>query len=536
MILKEGSRPASEKAVTKIFYVLLILHLIPLFFGKYFLTQDGPSHLYNAFVFKDLVLNHHSFYAQYFDINKVPNPNWLVTVFYALVMMILPAFMAEKLFLVCYVLLLPFSFRFLIRQINPQSGFVTLLIFPLVYNITLFLGFFNFCFSIILYFYTVGYWLKHQGVFSFRKQFVFLMLVTLTYFSHPVSFVVLCLTIGTLMLSALYQDTKNEDKPIVFFFKRLAGLIIGLLPSTFFFLLFFRGSGSEISFTQRYLKGYIIDQLQNYGLNYFGKIDLVLCTAFIAILALFFIYNLFARIRYKRLYRLDVLYLFFALFSIMTFFSPEEIAGGSVILIRLILYSNIIAILCISVYSYSEKLKWVSAYFFFGFAVFWLGFKAWHFEKIHEQLTDLMGIEDHISEGKTLLPFVVQKSNADGSPLDTTRDIDINVFLHASMYICLEKRLVCLSDYEASQSYFPLKWKPGKDPSMFFPESGEILTDSSLQAYFSKTGTLPDYILVWDETGWLGEGEGLMEELEKHYVLDSKASEFTWLYMRIAKI
>jgi len=228
---KKGLHPLNEKTVNRLFYTLLVLHLIPLFFGKYFLTQDGPSHLYNAFILKDMILNHHSIYAQYFDINKVPNPNWLVSVFYALAMMVLPAFLAEKIFLVLYVLLLPLSFRFLIRQINPGSGFMALLIFPLVYNITFFLGFFNFCFSLIFYFYAVGYWLKYQGVFNLKRQITFLVLVTVTYFSHPVSFVILCMTIGIFILSQLYQEIKNKLQPRILFFKRISSLFIALLPS-----------------------------------------------------------------------------------------------------------------------------------------------------------------------------------------------------------------------------------------------------------------------------------------------------------------
>jgi len=527
----EDFHPVHKKTANRLFYSLLFLHLIPLFFGKYFLTQDGPSHLYNAFVFRDLILNHHSFYSAWFDINKVPNPNWLVTAFYALAMMVLPAFLAEKIFLVLYVLLLPLSFRFLIRQINPNSSFIALLIFPLIYNITLYLGFFNFCFSIIFYFYAVGYWLKYQGFFNLKKQIAFLLLVTLTYFSHPVSFVILCMTIGTLILSMLYQEIKRNQQPGRHLLKRITGFFIALLPSFFFFLTFFRESGSEISFTQRSVKGYIIDQLQNYGLNYPGNADLRICTAFAAILILFFSYNLVIRIRNKRFYRFDILYLFFVLFSIMTYFSPEEIAGGSVILIRLILFSNIISIVCISAYSYPEKLKKVSLCVFFGFAVFWLVFKVFHFEKIQERLTTFMSIENRIQEGKTILPFIVHQGNPDGSPLDTIRDIDIIVFLHAANYLSLDHHLVCLSDYEASQSYFPLKWKAGKDPSTFFPEYGEMLTDSEFSTYASKSGAWPDYVLIWDESGRFGERKMLIGELEKHYVLD-KETRYAWLYRK----
>jgi len=528
---KEGFHPLNEKTVKRLFYTLLFLHLIPLFFGKYFLTQDGPSHLYNAFILKDMILSHHSLYTQYFEINKVPNPNWLITVFYALTMMVLPAFLAEKIFLVLYVLLLPLSFRFLIRQINLNNSFIALLIFPLVYNITLYLGFFNFCFSIIFYFYAVGYWLKYQGILSLKRQIGFILLVTITYFSHPVSFVILCMTVGIFILSAFYQEMKNKQGPAKHFLKRISGLLIALLPSMLFFLAFFKESGSEISFTKRYVKIYIVDQLQNYGLNYLGKDDLWLCTVFAAILAFFFIYNIVIRIKNRRLYRFDILYLFFVLFSIMTFFSPEEIAGGSVILIRLILYSNIIAIICISAYSYPEKLKKISAYVFFGFALFWLVFRGYHFEKIQEQFTTFRSIEKYIPEGKTLLPFIVQKSNPDGSPVDTTWDIDINVYQHAANYISLGKKLVCLEDYEAEQSYFPLRWKPAVNPSGYFPENGEMLKDSLIASYVDRVHAWPDYILIWDGSGHLSDRKSLIAEMEKHYVLDKMEGD-AWLYRK----
>jgi len=537
-MLKSGHSIASDhKIVNRLFYTLLFLHLIPLFFGKYFLTQDGPSHLYNAFIFKDLLSNPHSIFANYFDINKVPNPNWLVTVFYSFLMLFFPPFAAEKIFLVLYVLFLPLSFRFLIRQINPNSPFITLLIFPLVYNITLYLGFFNFCFSIIIYFYATGYWLKYQGLFNIKRFLVFLILVTFIYFSHPVSFVILCMTIGVFIVSELISDIRGAKKALLSASKRISVFALCLIPSLIFFAMFFRGIGAGMVFTRRYVKVYIVDQLQNYGLYFMGKTDLRICTVFAAILVFFFIYNLVTRIKNKRFYRLDILYLFFALFSILTFFSPEEIAGGSVILIRLILYSNIIAIICISAYSYPKNLKKYSTYLFFAFAMFWLGFRSYYFLNVQSELHEFMSIENNIPEGKTLLPFIIQKSNPDGSPVDTKRDIDINIFQHAANYISLEKKLICLANYEAEQSYFPIKWKAEKSPSGYFQENGEMLKDSSISSYKAKVKAWPDYILIWDESGHVAERKALIKEMVKNYVLDQiQSNNKVALYRKTSKI
>jgi len=130
-------------------------------------------------------------------------------------------------------------------------------------------------------------------------------------------------------------------------------------------------------------------------------------------------------------------------------------------------------------------------------------------------------LENIYRKEKTLLPFVVQKSNSDGSPLDTIRDIDINVFLHASNYISLERKLVSFENYEASQSYFPTHWKQGINPGSYFPEYGENLKDSSFLAFANKTGNWPDYILLCKLPEYESNDNSIMAELNKNYVLTS---------------
>jgi len=44
-------------------FALLVAQAALPWTAKHFVTQDGPSHLYNALVVKDLVLDSHSAYA-----------------------------------------------------------------------------------------------------------------------------------------------------------------------------------------------------------------------------------------------------------------------------------------------------------------------------------------------------------------------------------------------------------------------------------------------------------------------------------------
>ncbi len=48
---------------------------IPWIVGHY-ITQDGPSHLYNALVFKDLILHPHGFYSPVYRLQPRLVTNW----------------------------------------------------------------------------------------------------------------------------------------------------------------------------------------------------------------------------------------------------------------------------------------------------------------------------------------------------------------------------------------------------------------------------------------------------------------------------
>src|SRR6185437_6922067 len=319
-----SERSSRDKIVSILFYVLLILHLIPLFFGKYFPTQDGPSHLKNARMLHDMLLHPGSVFHQYFNINPVPNPNWIVHVVYVIFLTFLHPFLAEKLFLALYVAFLPLSFRYLVRQINPNNSFISLLIFPLIYNITFYFGFLNFCVSIIFYIYALGYWLKYKGIFSAKKQIVFLLLISVLFFSHPISFVMAGMSIGFVLIAYLLQEIKKHEFAWRQFFMRLRGLFIGFLPSLVFFVHFLKNSNGDTDFPDRSPWPYIRDQLYDASLVYMGKRDTYLFLVFSLILILFMGYNFYQRIKHKKIFSLDVLFILFASFAILMFFSPDD--------------------------------------------------------------------------------------------------------------------------------------------------------------------------------------------------------------------
>ena len=59
-----------------IFFIFLIIHLLPLFSVDILLTLDGPSHLYNAKLFNEL-LTGNDLVSELYQINTELVPNYL---------------------------------------------------------------------------------------------------------------------------------------------------------------------------------------------------------------------------------------------------------------------------------------------------------------------------------------------------------------------------------------------------------------------------------------------------------------------------
>ncbi len=93
------------------FWVVVLFTLLPVLTTKYFITLDGPSHLYNANLIKELLLGKNQLIKDLFQFNPIPVPNWSGHFIMAFFCWLFPAFIAEKLLLVIYLVFTPLFFR-----------------------------------------------------------------------------------------------------------------------------------------------------------------------------------------------------------------------------------------------------------------------------------------------------------------------------------------------------------------------------------------------------------------------------------------
>jgi hypothetical protein len=187
---------------------LILIHLIPIWAFKYFPSQDGPAHMNNATIIREY--HDRPIFREYYSLNKDLVPNWVGHLVLTGLMSLMPALVAEKMLLSGYVILLPLSVCYVLHTIHPDGTFLTVLIFPFVYNLLLHMGFYNFSYSLVMFFFVVGYWLKHYEGFTRRDMLMLTILSLVLYFCHIVSLVDAYMAIGLLTMWLMGCDLAHQ--------------------------------------------------------------------------------------------------------------------------------------------------------------------------------------------------------------------------------------------------------------------------------------------------------------------------------------
>src|SRR3569832_1056948 len=126
------------------FYVILILYLIPVFLLDYFVTRDGPAHLYNSNLINHILFKHGGVSSFFFEFTPYVNANWTGHILLCILNLFLPAMLCEKIIFCIYIILLALGFRRFILTINPNNAAASWLIFPFIYTFPLNSGLYSF--------------------------------------------------------------------------------------------------------------------------------------------------------------------------------------------------------------------------------------------------------------------------------------------------------------------------------------------------------------------------------------------------------
>jgi len=277
------------KAESLLFYLLLIINLLPLFLYKCFFTMDGPAHLYTANIIKELISGNAGMEGMYHLHLLIPNATGDLIL--AVFRFFMPSWMAEKLFVVLLLTLLPLAFRTLVYSLRKKPTLLTLLIFPFTWHFLFMIGLYNYSLGIIIALFALSYYLRNRQQMQIKKWVWFTLLVLLLAFTHAFVLAVFCLVFFILFLWELWYQSKNKEAlPLRFFFSQIWPWALVFLPALLLFSLAFihpagvEGTNKHLSieehlrwlFITRPLLIYSFEKEALYGIILFGALIILI--------------------------------------------------------------------------------------------------------------------------------------------------------------------------------------------------------------------------------------------------------------------
>ena len=525
-----------------LFLLVTIINLLPVLSVHYFVTLDGPAHLYNANLINTLLSNKSELVSQYFAFNSNLVPNWTGHLLLMAFNAVLPGVAAEKLFLCILLAGIPLAFRTFIKTISPDNYLLSYLIFPFTYSFFLYLGFYNFLTGVLFMFITLTYWLHSCDQMSIKRFVILSLLITATWFSHIYAFGIMLLMIAIQTVFRTFMDGMNGSfkDAITAAFKRSAWL---LGASAIGLILFFKYMSANAPVSGNYLT---TEELTGYLKNLRPLIS----------------YN-----SAEERYTVKFLYLLFALGAIAFYIRinglkrpvGSSIAGKVMSFIKVNLHSSdawllafaAMLVLYFKLPDSDGQAGYVSmrtAFLFFLFFIAWLA--AQPFPKwlavigISVSLWCSYKLLDYRSEVCKELSDMVSELDAINSDVkDNTVVLTLNrhpnwIYGHVSNYLGVDRPLVMLENYEAPLSYFPLVWNRPALPKTLLGDQAPA--ESCLKAKWESNDSNPvrviDYVLVTGDLDVLTDSCSMevKAKLAQHYEVTSSTPNFR-LYERAGK-
>ncbi|MCE5272795.1 hypothetical protein LLH00_16065 [bacterium] len=477
-----------------IFAILLALHVISVWGVRFFPSQDGPAHLYNASVIVQYHRPEAIILRDYFVLHCGPQSNRGGHLLLAALLTFLPPLAAEKVLLGLYTLLFGLGFRFALESIRRGSGYLAIMSLPFVFSFPLHQGFYNFCLGLAVFFFAFGWWCRCRGELTLWGALVFSGLCLAVYVFHQVPLVMLYIAVGVTSLwfsGLLLKDADNGGRSLWRRIKACAAWSVrplaALGPSVVLLALYLGGhTGGEVEY-RTFLRN-VRDMLCLGSLVSYSSWEGVLSSA----MAVLFFWLVAGKLRRRGFDSWRCLLGVAVIFTLVYFLVPDCLAGASCVSARLNLFPFLILILWLGSGDRTviERRLTVCAA-----SCIALGFLLLHqmkYRQLNSTLEELVSCHACLKPGSTLLPLIYSRRPGPGEV-----SLRVMALKQASGYIAsLVPDVVDLKDYEAAVDYFPVMFRPRVDPNIHLGclETRVPLVD--IPAFNRNTPGRVDYILV----------------------------------------
>lgn len=501
------------------FVAMIILALAMVIGPNYYITGDGASHTYNAKVLFDYVLNRNrTFYDTYLSINRNIDPNWMSHLVLGVLQEFVSPRLADKGFQVLYIVVFATGFRYLVRSIDENNGFLSVLFFPFVFTLPFQQGFYNYGIALGLMSWTLGYFIRFRHeIDDPRHQIITALLLLITTFSHgmPGVYTMILMSVITLLEAKVFRLPIKLEKIT----RTGARLLMMLFPATVLIVLFLakRGTGTEPHHWSMAKKFMLF--LQGWTFQSTRSIEVYPATAIGILLFGFFIYLAITPLRVNQHHtrRLSMVFLGAALFTLYSYITcPHSIGGAGSIDIRLCFLPWLFLLFFFACKQWSNTAQnvFISLSILLASVFFYL--RIGYVMKADRIAQAIVKAGHYIPNQQVVLNLHMddwQRLHARDSLFHKD-----NSFIHCSDFIGAErnKAMILLNNYEAEINYFPVNWAPGMNPraSISGMIPGNYPPTGNMLLYEQQSGKKIDYVLLQNDRDWGSADDALRQQLD----------------------
>jgi hypothetical protein len=480
--------------------VLLVIHLSPIWAFKFFPTQDGLSHVYNAKVLKDYHKHENYKIRDVYRLNLTLFPNWTSHALMAVLMYLFPPIVCEKTIISLCVAGLPLSLFYFLHAVDKRKTPLGLLGFVFTYHYLLQMGFYNFALSMPLFFFTLGYWWKHRTEMNQGRLGRLYALLLMTFFSHFQSYAQLVLSLSFFAgFSFVYaaatatwgqKTTPNETetrfselRTFVGHLKPLSAFIGWMLPA--YFILFSYSQASTHGARRNHRD---FGELWEYFLElksivFFRDDHILIGRAILVLLAVVFVLTLWSRIRQILSFRTssarttqrlwtkiitekEQFLLWAGALTVLYFKSPWSLSsGGGWINDRVHIYIFLVLLPFFSV-NFHKYIRRAIAGLIVALSLWHVGYAAHAYYYLDKEIKEMTTGVERVDEHSTLKMAITVWDGTDQRTSESIGNIKyVSPFLFVATYYCLKNDVAFLTNYEAELNYFPINYRDKAQPA-----------------------------------------------------------------------
>lgn len=446
-----------QKSEILLFWTMVIIGTLPLLFTKYYVTLDGPSHLYNGNIIKELLLGRYPEYGNLFAFNPLWVPNWMGHFLFGVLGLVFPDYLTEKIVILAYLILTPLFFRKICLHFSPENKFLSYLMIPFAHNHLLYLGFFNLCLGVTLFLATVAYVLKIQNQFKLKHTIGLALLLLLVYFSHIMMLMITIFVIFLLPLNLLSMERKDNHfqvKNKYLFWKSIKTIALAIIPAVILLFNYIVKIDSLEEASRMDLKpllSMIVDirPLITLAYGYPWKIyNWVLFLFFIVLIT----GNIIITIKentgkssdgFTFNYPTPRFSWIWLLTSFVFTFLFLIVSNANLLSERLIFILYLFFILGIAILKYPRSLRILSLFVILVIQIAYVRMHMKRMKNFSNNVEKISEAKNWIEPGSLLLTFNYSDNWIDG---------------HSTCYFGSSKPIIVLENYEANLTWFPLIW------------------------------------------------------------------------------